>query len=67
MKLLRGPRRHSKGSREMEEDEPMKKIEWLQRQENNCEGREAHQPKERQVTSNAVYGDQQDVPGWNNY
>lgn len=48
----------------MEEDKPMKKTEWLQRQENNCHrGREVHQPKERQVTSNAVYGDQQDVPG----
>jgi len=64
MKLLRRTRRHSKGSREMEEDKPMKKTEWLQRQENNCHrGREVHQPKERQVTSNAVYGDQQDVPG----
>lgn len=66
MKVLRGIRGHSESSREMEEDEPMKKTEWIQRQESNCEGREAHQPKERQVTSNTAYGEQ-DAPGCNNY
>lgn len=42
MKVLRGiSRRHSEGSRDMEEDN-----EWLQRKESNYKGGEAHKPKE---------------------